>query len=154
MMYLFSRPTREISRRARPVRAVRPTGRRRTRCFATSTIRERVENACFLQFYFITSRRVLSSPCVFERPRETCTSPASSKLQPVPVRRRFFDSQDRSQKLLFREHFIVFQDRAAHALVRCRRSIRDLFCVAITRGAMCVQKRRTGMAEQQNTFHV
>jgi len=41
-MYLFSRPT---SREERGPAA--RSGRRRIRCFATSTIRERVENACY-----------------------------------------------------------------------------------------------------------
>lgn len=43
VMYLFSRPTGYLEKSVARPRAVEPKGRRWTRCFATSTIRERVK---------------------------------------------------------------------------------------------------------------
>lgn len=122
-MYLFSRPT---SREERGPSA--RSGRRRTRCFATSTIRERVENACY--------NFILLQVVAFSRLRASSRGHARSNAKRVHLHFRqllpscsLSPSAVASIRRIDRRNIyfvsILFQDRA----VRCRRSIRGLFCV-------------------------
>lgn len=129
-----------------PVRTVGPEGRSRIRCFATSTIRERVGNACY-NFILLQSRRILSSPRILESPRKTRSvcifHPPAPQLPnrepPVLVRRSPFTpirGRIRSRKLLFRKLF-YFRAR----LLSCATSKKPSY----TRSRFCVITRRDNM---------